>query len=127
TYDTVSALLFPMMPKLKKSLSLQNWYSIFFFNDTPTTEIYTLPLPDALPIYTSMEGVAGCALWLVSDLGRSWTGRGRDRKSTRPNSRHSQISYAVFCLEKKQRGGGVCLNRETGSRLGGCTPTGAAR
>src|SRR2546430_6556460 len=72
----------------------------FFFNDTATTEIYTLSLHDALPI-------SPISWWRWSwAASRSWSGssgRGaaRDRKSTRLNSSHSQISYAVFCLKKK--------------------------
>src|SRR2546427_8790379 len=72
---------------------------IFFFNDTATTEIYTLSLHDALPICP----VSGSS----SNSGKSTTQQnacavsGRDRKSTRLNSSHSQISYAVFCLKKK--------------------------
>src|SRR5260221_7570862 len=74
----------------------------FFFNDTATTEIYTLSLHDALPI---------CVLVVVED-GRLQEGRpGReqaaqdlaDRKSTRLNSSHTVISYAVFCLKKKKK------------------------
>src|SRR6476660_10358868 len=69
----------------------------FFFNDTATTEIYTLSLHDALPI--------------SSPRWRRWprmaapsTGRpARDRKSTRLNSSHQIISYAVFCLKKKKK------------------------
>src|SRR2546430_6799204 len=71
----------------------------FFFNDTATTEIYTLSLHDALPI---------CGIWTGAP--RRWWAptpifqpRTRDRKSTRLNSSHSQISYAVFCLKKKKR------------------------
>src|SRR2546430_11214282 len=73
---------------------------IFFFNDTATTEIYTLSLHDALPI--SEFDVA-----LVTPFHRSIPGtltrchQRQDRKSTRLNSSHSQISYAVFCLKKK--------------------------
>src|SRR2546427_3080815 len=99
---------------------------IFFFNDTATTEIYTLSLHDALPIYRGLR---------ARGRGRSRAGgrtphprRGRDergsrrfrrlehgeegrpgglhagdRKSTRLNSSHSQISYAVFCLKKKKK------------------------
>src|SRR2546430_11927250 len=75
----------------------------FFFNDTATTEIYTLSLHDALPI--SGEGgrrtVRGRAQRAVP---RSWRELPRgDRKSTRLNSSHSQISYAVFCLKKKKK------------------------
>src|SRR2546430_5272430 len=74
----------------------------FFFNDTATTEIYTLSLHDALPI-SKVDGV--CA----TGIGRKrrkdadevvWVDA--DRKSTRLNSSHSQISYAVFCLKKKK-------------------------
>src|SRR2546430_8892890 len=71
--------------------------SIFFFNDTATTEIYTLSLHDALPIsYDPTERRA----WRPYQT--EIAGRARiDRKSTRLNSSHSQISYAVFCLKKK--------------------------
>src|SRR2546430_11054553 len=82
----------------------------FFFNDTATTEIYTLSLHDALPICTSVPGVATGLAWtptggdiLFIEATRV-PGRGNlDRKSTRLNSSHSQISYAVFCLKKKKR------------------------
>src|ERR1035437_10698534 len=68
----------------------------FFFNDTATTEIYTLSLHDALPISgTRRPGRTGCG-----DK-RRWPDE-RDRKSTRLNSSHANISYAVFCLEKKK-------------------------
>src|SRR2546430_6553034 len=80
--------------------------SIFFFNDTATTEIYTLSLHDALPI--SLAGVLvalGVAL-LTADryavYGLLGVALLIDRKSTRLNSSHSQISYAVFCLKKKK-------------------------
>src|SRR2546430_4895440 len=76
----------------------------FFFNDTATTEIYTLSLHDALPISSSH----GAAPLGERDVGRGTTRRHRgdrllDRKSTRLNSSHSQISYAVFCLKKKKK------------------------
>src|SRR6478736_8670494 len=69
---------------------------VFFFNDTATTEIYTLSLHDALPISLGLRGESGS--------NEHWTYRElqRDRKSTRLNSSHSQISYAVFCLKKKK-------------------------
>src|SRR2546430_12051439 len=93
-------------------------FIFFFFNDPPTTEIYPLPLPDALPIprpapldeprqrhghcrAARIRGLhervepAEDVRWLVR--------RPRDRKSTRLNSSHSQISYAVFCLKKKKK------------------------
>src|SRR5215218_10534682 len=68
----------------------------FFFNDTATTEIYTLSLHDALPI--SEQAAERNA---VEETG--WRpGPFRDRKSTRLNSSHTVISYAVFCLKKKK-------------------------
>src|SRR2546427_8863252 len=81
----------------------------FFFNDTATTEIYTLSLHDALPISLNRTAVEGrlCGPRVgAPEPGASSTasGRGRDRKSTRLNSSHSQISYAVFCLKKKKKG-----------------------
>src|SRR3712207_8063684 len=91
--------------------------SFFFFNDTATTEIYTLSLHDALPIYVAATAriCAKAPEAMVDDCLRS-LGRdvvafasrrhGRaaraDRKSTRLNSSHANISYAVFCLKKKQ-------------------------
>src|SRR5438270_3638865 len=86
------------------------YYFVFFFNDTATTEIYTLSLHDALPISVGagarpFRGGAGGGLLRGPRLradGRGGRG-GRDRKSTRLNSSHSQISYAVFCLKKKKK------------------------
>src|SRR2546430_17319570 len=83
--------------------------SFFFFNDTATTEIYTLSLHDALPIC--------CPLLLGENRSpdhrclpqtpelrcESPSITTKDRKSTRLNSSHSQISYAVFCLKKKKQ------------------------
>src|SRR2546430_11297467 len=83
--------------------------SVFFFNDTATTEIYTLSLHDALPISWPAR------MWLdrrvsldreLRKLNRNMIAfdlalEAQDRKSTRLNSSHSQISYAVFCLKKK--------------------------
>src|SRR2546426_595029 len=74
----------------------------FFFNDTATTEIYTLSLHDALPILL-IRDVAYSTLpkslraWKHAQVG------GLDRKSTRLNSSHLVISYAVFCLKKKKK------------------------
>src|SRR2546430_5695439 len=91
----------------------------FFFNDTATTEIYTLSLHDALPISLAL----GSAGYATADAGSHASCIGLeasgisphgssdefpggmpelDRKSTRLNSSHSQISYAVFCLKKKK-------------------------
>src|SRR3712207_7077107 len=83
-----------------------------FFNDTATTEIYTLSLHDALPIlaprgYALTERLCVYPQYMDGD----WLEHGvldvvkrrywRDRKSTRLNSSHANISYAVFCLKKK--------------------------
>src|ERR1039457_6157033 len=70
-----------------------------FFNDTATTEIYTLSLHDALPI--SMSGIPRYASH--SDALPLKCDDTADRKSTRLNSSHLVISYAVFCLKKKDR------------------------
>src|SRR5207302_10201463 len=99
---------------------------IFFFSDTPTTEIYTLSLHDALPIYSSrlklaQDVGAHTVLSATLDVARQVgeltreagvdaaieaVGQGdsvkADRKSTRLNSSHVKISYAVFCLKKKK-------------------------
>src|SRR2546426_6855686 len=80
----------------------------FFFNDTATTEIYTLSLHDALPIWSrrsrritgQRHGRPGVSYVLASAVARA--PRGQDRKSTRLNSSHLVISYAVFCLKKKK-------------------------
>src|SRR2546430_10503320 len=97
---------------------------VFFFNDTATTEIYTLSLHDALPILRRHVAPAGAPRPLLAHIRRGGTParalllrrrdpravlrarccvstpRAGDRKSTRLNSSHSQISYAVFCLKK---------------------------
>src|SRR3712207_7329908 len=85
---------------------------LFFFNDTATTEIYTLSLHDALPICPD-GWQAACALsrWARAacvlgtrvelELYAQIPRNARDRKSTRLNSSHANISYAVFCLKKK--------------------------
>src|SRR3712207_8744506 len=94
----------------------------FFFKDTATTEISTLSLPDALPSYSARRGARRPAA-RPGLQGRRIHGayrrvaqqnrrvrqhqhrhpEGRDRKSTRLNSSHANISYAVFCLKKKNR------------------------
>src|SRR3712207_7926381 len=86
---------------------------VFFFNDTATTEIYTLSLHDALPIYpiflnthtrhTRSESINRHGYLAVLVLQNSQCHvEQRDRKSTRLNSSHANISYAVFCLKKKK-------------------------
>src|SRR5947209_15926659 len=77
----------------------------FLFNDTATTEIYTLSLHDALPIWRRRRlwrwrRLRGRRRFGDSDLGSPDLG---DRKSTRLNSSHANISYAVFCLKKKKK------------------------
>src|SRR2546421_12880066 len=109
-------------------LYLSLLFFFFFFNDTATTEIYTLSLHDALPIFSDLDKPYGArdkeskhahrrrvhepqivrATWpgTVSRPGprRDRRAGGRvDRKSTRLNSSHDQISYAVFCLKKKKK------------------------
>src|SRR3712207_7798060 len=96
----------------------------FFFNDTATTEIYTLSLHDALPICSARlsarsrrtlwraarslsAGLASRAAPCLSvgpgeDGSLAGPARDEDRKSTRLNSSHANISYAVFCLKKKK-------------------------
>src|SRR2546429_1653819 len=86
-------------------------YYFFFFNDTATTEIYTLSLHDALPISTTSSAWWSTRPWPSSPRwGRACGGRrgsrpacSADRKSTRLNSSHGYISYAVFCLKKKKK------------------------
>src|SRR6266496_5271533 len=70
-------------------------FFFFFFNDTATTEIYTLSLHDALPI-------SPCR-WSCPPRSVPPPPPARDRKSTRLNSSHVEISYAVFCLKKKKK------------------------
>src|SRR2546426_12755902 len=89
--------------------------SFFFFNDTATTEIYTLSLHDALPIYMkriTLPKILDSLVYLKEEVvieptiaarARRSVERMVDRKSTRLNSSHLVISYAVFCLKKKKR------------------------
>src|SRR5436190_7548160 len=96
----------------------------FFFNDPATTEIYTLSLHDALPIFAARAGATGpIPLSLerggdVVDLAVQ-PGETVDRKSTRLNSSHTVISYAVFCLKKKKKNitEKNKYNRENNSRV----------
>src|SRR2546422_5106349 len=77
----------------------------FFFNDTATTEIYTLSLHDALPISTVQQrgSPARLAPFRYAQVSGRVDQDGGDRKSTRLNSSHGYISYAVFCLKKKKK------------------------
>src|SRR5687768_18493997 len=81
----------------------------FFLNDTATTEIYTLSLHDALPISRATSRRCSSATWtsISGATGSRCSPSSRrasqsDRKSTRLNSSHGYISYAVFCLKKKK-------------------------
>src|SRR5689334_23982350 len=104
---------------------MQLIYLNVIFNDTAPTEIYTLSLHDALPI-SELASLSWrtCRIWVSSRVScsggterssssprlsgggwrssRAWVSEARDRKSTRLNSSHSSISYAVFCLKKKK-------------------------
>src|SRR2546429_6390047 len=89
-------------------MSLQCSSFIFFFNDTATTEIYTLSLHDALPICTMPAEIferprAFAAAAAGDSHGPFWfrLRNAADRKSTRLNSSHGYISYAVICLKQK--------------------------
>src|SRR5437870_9800529 len=93
------------MARFSKTSTL--FYFFFFFNDPPPTEIYTLSLHDALPILIAV-GPAGKEQhpqWplLHQNVGGWIADVLRDRKSTRLNSSHVAISYAVFCLKKKKK------------------------
>src|SRR5437764_9142021 len=80
---------------------------LFFFNDPATTEIYTLSLHDALPISVTILAAETGTFWRPVNAGLMFvaadTPDKRDRKSTRLNSSHRCISYAVFCLKKKKQ------------------------
>src|SRR3712207_9343805 len=99
---------------------LKYYLFFFFFNDTATTEIYTLSLHDALPILPTTTGAAKAVALVLPQLKGKLNGfslrvptqtvsivdlvvnvKKKDRKSTRLNSSHANISYAVFCLKKK--------------------------
>src|SRR5947209_11254949 len=112
-------------------LSYSRIFLFFFFNDTATTEIYTLSLHDALPISTASRSTLWRSACRCCGRARGRTGamgaharrkvplalcrgarrgprlvlegRWEDRKSTRLNSSHANISYAVFCLKKKKK------------------------
>src|SRR3712207_7042358 len=105
------------------TLLCYTFFFLFFFNDTATTEIYTLSLHDALPIYAPapdatallVEELRNQISRLRTDLDAAYARESAererhaaevvrlDRKSTRLNSSHANISYAVFCLKKKKK------------------------
>src|SRR5256885_10556946 len=108
--------------------SSTQFFFFFFFNDTATTEIYTLSLHDALPICraattasvppthrgsrTTRHGSPDITTtrWAWTPRSRTSTSAPRDRKSTRLNSSHLVISYAVFCLKKKTQDQTKCTS-----------------
>src|SRR2546422_4192691 len=92
--------LFPYTSIFRSCAWYYCWF--FFFNDTATTEIYTLSLHDALPIFlVELVGREPHEQDLVQARAVADDTAG-DRKSTRLNSSHGYISYAVFCLKKKK-------------------------
>src|SRR5207248_11386156 len=108
-------------PALFSVFQIASNLTILFYIDTPTTDIYTLSLHDALPIssatkktdvgvYDTVVAAAGGQFKggtdLVFNLKNHGVGVG-DRKSTRLNSSHRTISYAVFCLKKKKKGSNI--------------------
>src|SRR5256885_10479767 len=105
------------MSRASDTRTLLTYFSFFFFNDTATTEIYTLSLHDALPIShdanahpSAPSGLECQPLAIVLNrehallitISRQPHYDKADRKSTRLNSSHLVISYAVFCLKKKK-------------------------
>src|SRR6266436_7995822 len=86
--------------------TVRRLFFFFFFNDTATTEIYTLSLHDALPICRQAPDR------LPGEGDRPRGGAQVDRKSTRLNSSHGYISYAVFCLKKKKTNPAQHLNKK---------------
>src|SRR2546430_4841325 len=92
------------VPCSPQSIRYVEKFMFFFFNDTAPTEIYTLSLHDALPISAMPRwfGILPRAGIVIRPY-PEFREQERDRKSTRLNSSHSQISYAVFCLKKKTR------------------------
>src|SRR5437660_7974142 len=96
------------------------WFSFFFFfNDTATTEIYTLSLHDALPILMLLHSCgldrlqSGGVIAPLVKAREAGKVRFVDRKSTRLNSSHVAISYAVFCLKKKKQTHNHLVNTTT--------------
>src|SRR5439155_25174000 len=105
-HTTIHSLLIPLfLPHITPSF-------FFFFNDPATTEIYTLSLHDALPIFDPRiccanddRGHRPAARPIGPAPATNGLVAGGDRKSTRLNSSHVAISYAVFCLKKKKKRG----------------------
>src|SRR5258708_18077429 len=97
--------------------------SLFFFSDTATTEIYTLSLHDALPIFDEVAPAMKdrtSGFTRIIRLGKRMGDE--DRKSTRLNSSHQIISYAVFCLKKKKEATSEVPRKQTASLKASLTP-----
>src|SRR2546422_4588069 len=103
---SISPPLSLSMISLLLTLCSSSCFFFFFFNDTATTEIYTLSLHDALPISAGKLDYPDDRRAEVVSILREQNialGEWKDRKSTRLNSSHGYISYAVFCLKKKKK------------------------
>src|SRR2546421_1327925 len=150
TSATFFTIIGPSLFPITRSRPTTNLF-FFFFNDTATTEIYTLSLHDALPISQALVEVARGDDELVEGLRRRLGPRQHreqrqpavvlrvhgldiegarpavavrgDRKSTRLNSSHDQISYAVFCLKKKNRHAALPRRPRTVRSRHRCLPT----
>src|SRR6266478_8563110 len=108
----LSSMFFQLHP-IQCRQSLYHLLLFFFFNDPPASEIYTLSLHDALPIFARASSTVGgknARPPLASAMRTS-----EDRKSTRLNSSHSQISYDVFSLKKKKLETGKIAKQANGS------------
>src|SRR5688572_32633218 len=89
------------------NMSFRHIFIVFFFDDTPTTEIYTFPTRRSSDLAFSYHHYGAASIRCAGTEGMHQTTEAaaltEDRKSTRLNSSHSQISYAVFCLKKKKQ------------------------
>src|SRR5260364_207720 len=96
----IYALLALIISRWRRIKSLWTRPFFFFLNDTAPTEIYTLSLHDALPISASTDNNTISRVLTEFLIAHRLTAESGDRKSTRLNSSHQIISYAVFCLKK---------------------------
>src|SRR5688500_19375023 len=85
---------------------------VFSFQSCPATEIYTLSLHDALPISGNLTASAAVITNRAGALFELRNNASLDRKSTRLNSSHLVISYAVFCLKKKKQSTSISLRNK---------------
>src|SRR6266496_1889492 len=116
----LTVLLYAVRMQSRRYVVLDSAFQlcVFFFNDRATTEIYPLSLHDALPIPPSSPPSGRRTCRTARRPGRRGAARrgSADRKSTRLNSSHVEISYAVFCLKKKK---GTKIKHGTGNGVGG--------